>query len=292
MKKAKPVCVFTSDIHANHIKPRCRKEKDWFEYQKEKFLWLNRLCSSLKAPLVAVGDVFETESHPPKLINLVIDNLPDMYVTCGNHDLKYHSRELLHKTAYGVLIKSRGITELNEPFEIKDGFVIHPYHFGEEYDECPKNGKFNILIGHELIWSGKPFPGAPEQGHVDRIIERAPGYDLYVFGDNHHFFKHEKILNNGSLFRLTAKQLLYQPKVHVLYDDGTIDHIDVPVEGDMITREHLEVEKRVKQNVGRFVSGLRKYEGGNIEDRLKELMNDSEIEVCKIIEEEMEKINE
>ena len=305
-----PICIFTSDIHLSHKKPICRKEKDWYEYQKDTLSWLSDLCEQEAVPLIVVGDLFDRPNHPPELINMAIDNMPYCYCTNGNHDLFGHNRELLHKSAYGTFIRSEKATELNKVLPLTDKINLHPYHFGETSGTCnKKDGSYNIALIHELVWETEPFKDAPKQGNVEEVVKRFQGFDAIFCGDNHEKFMTEvdgvKVVNNGSLMRITAKQINYQPSVYILYDDCSIESVDVPVDDDLISTEHLDSQKDIKNKIDGFVKNLSEYEKRKLmldedgkpfnaysfEERIQQaiLINEIEVDVAEIIKEELEK---
>ena len=294
-----PVCIFTSDLHFSDKRPICRKESDWFEYQKGVMVWLNDTCEEYVVPLVAVGDIFDRSRHSNELVNLVIDNMPYCYVTSGNHDNPYNSKELQHKSAYGTFIRSEKATELNSVLNICDGINLFPYHFGQESGKCNKESGINIALVHELVWhdGNEPFKDAPKKGNVEELVKRFQGFDIIVAGDNHEFFMTDvddtKIINNGSLMCITAKQKTYQPLVHLLYTDGSIEHIPVPVEDDMISTDHIDSKKEITEKIGGFVTRLQNSEENDqlsFEERIQQaiVVNEIDVEVKEIILEEME----
>jgi len=290
--KKKPIGIFTSDIHYSERAPICRKEDDWFEYQASTMKWLGKLKKKLKCELFVVGDLFEKAKVSNELLNLTIDNMPPCNITIGNHDILYHSMELLDKSGLGSLTRYDKFVLLNEPLVIGD-YEFIPFHFGQELK--PYEGdKTGVALLHELIWENEPFPGADKKGNVKNIAKQLDGFKYAFVGDNHDkFITHVgdlTIVNHGSLMRLTAKQIEYQPSVCVLYDDGSVESIDVPCDKDKISREHLEVKEIKDERIKDFVESLK---GGtlvhdlNFVENLKEYLASEKIgdSVVELLEE-------
>ena len=292
MKKKKAVAIFTSDLHYSERAPICRKEDDWFEYQASTMKWLGKLKKKLKCELFIVGDLCDKSSASHELLNLIYDNMPSCKITAGNHDIRMHSMELLDKSGLGSLTRYDKFALLNEPLVIGD-YEFIPFHFGQELK--PYEGdKTGVALLHELIWEEEPFPGAPKTGNVKNLAKRLEGFKYAFVGDNHaKFITHVgdlTIVNHGSLMRLTAKQIEYQPSVWILYDDGSVESIDVPCENDKISREHLEVKEIKDERIKDFVESLK---GGtlihdlNFVENLKEYLASEKIDdsVIELLEE-------
>ena len=294
-----PIALIGADYHFSDKRPICRKEEDWFEYQKSVLNFLKDVCDEHDIVHVVVGDIFDRSRHSNELVNLVIDNLPVSYVTAGNHDLPYHNMELNGKSAYGCLTRSKVATQMDEPISFDESVFLHPFHFGQKYHDCPEEFEgFNIALIHELIWETPPFEDAPKKGNVENLVKRLKGYDMIICGDNHEHFITEVdgvvIMNCGSLMRLTAAQVDYQPKVHLLYSDGSLKSIDVPCDNDLISREHLDVKKKTEREINKVVNKLKNKKDGekylmSFEERVERAIVVSEItpKVIEIIKENM-----
>jgi DNA repair exonuclease SbcCD nuclease subunit len=255
----KPLVIFTSDIHLSDKKPICRKEDDWLEYQREKLAWLADLKYKLDCELIIAGDLFDKYSTSHELMNMAVDSLPPCRILCGNHELKFHSMELFDKSCLGSLTRYDKFTLMEDSFSIGD-FEFVPFHFGDEFKSY-EGDKRGVAMIHHLIWSNEPFVGAPKDGNIKNLVKKLKGFEIIDAGDNHGGFVESvgdtTVVNNGSLFRLTSNQINYQPSVWVLYDDGSVESIDVPVENDKISREHLEVKEIKDERIKDFVEGLK-----------------------------------
>ena len=292
-----PLALVTSDLHFSDKMPRCRQEKDWLGYQEGVIDWLKDTCDDLSVPAILVGDIFDRHKHSNELVNLLIDKMPMSFVTFGNHDISGHCPELKHKSAYGTFIRSKVATEMNEVREM-DGVNIHPFHFGHESSICEETKGINIALVHEFVWqNNEPFPGCPPKGEVNELVKRFQGYDIIFAGDHHEYFTAQvgdtTVVNCGSLMRISASQCSYQPVVHLLYTDGHVKQIEVPIGHDKISNEHLTAKSEIEDKIESFVSTLERNEeieqltfeerisraiiiseaNGNIEEILREAMN-------------------
>jgi DNA repair exonuclease SbcCD nuclease subunit len=299
MTKKKPIALVAGDMHFRDAMPRCRHEPDWYEYQKNIMTWLSDQCSAHNVDLIIAGDVFERLKQSNNIVNMAIDNLPKTHCIVGNHDiLPGHNLDLVKKSAYGSFIRSKTGNQIEKGFKIGD-IEFHPFNFSEELTPCPENdSKINIAIIHEFVWhSSEPFPGASPKGEVNELVKRLSGYDGIIAGDHHHFFETRvddtDILNCGSLYRIHASQIDYQPMVHLMFDDGSFDHIEVPCVDDKITREHLDGKKNVAKRIDSFVNNLQPEQQEktkiSFEERVRRsiVVNEIESEVVEIIEENM-----
>lgn len=251
----KPIALYCADLHFKDKKPRCF-EGDWYEFQKEIMIWLNEQCSKYNVDLYCVGDIFDKLKMSNHIVNLAIDNMPTCKTTVGNHDISYvHNLELIHKSAYGSFIRSSTAEQIENGHTVGD-FNVVPFNFSEKFKEC--SGNKSIALIHELIWIDEPFIGAPKRGNVFNIVDKLKGYEIIIAGDNHSWFETEvdgiKILNCGSIMRLTASQKDYQPMVHLMYEDGSFEHIPVPTRE--LNTAIMDMEKDTKNKINAFANNI------------------------------------
>lgn len=255
----KPIVILTSDIHLSEKKPICRGEEDWLGFQRKKLGWLSNLKEKLDCELIIAGDLFDKSSVGHELLNLAIDHLPSCHLICGNHELRFHSMELFDKSCLGSLTRHDKFTLMSEPLVIGD-YEFVGFNFGDEFK--PYEGdKIGVAVCHELAYETEPFPGAPKENNIKSMAKKLGGFKYLSIGDNHDKFTTKvgdlTIVNHGSLMRLTANQIDYQPSVFVLYDDGSVEAIDVPIENDKISREHLEMKEIKDERIGAFVESIK-----------------------------------
>ena len=64
-------------------------------------------------------------------------------------------------------------------------------------------------------------------------------------------------MNPGSILRLTADQIDHKPKVYLWYEEtNTVEPIYLPIEKDMITREHIVLKKEKDERIQKFIDRL------------------------------------
>lgn len=73
------------------------------------------------APVFVVGDLFHSNSDTSfeciQLVQSLADELGELYILAGNHDLPYHSSENINKSAIGILLNSSHIFQIKDFFE-------------------------------------------------------------------------------------------------------------------------------------------------------------------------------
>jgi hypothetical protein len=153
-----------------------------------------------------------------------------------------------------------------------------------------------VFMWHKLIWEKKapPWSDAPT---AKQILKEYPQYDLIVTGDNHASFvvEHEGrlLVNPGSLTRQTADQAKHKPSVYLWYaETNTVKRVELPIEQGVISREHIDKNKKRDARIAAFVSRLQDdWEVGvSFERNLKRFLKKNKIsdKVEAIIREAME----
>lgn len=246
-----PSAILCSDFHLREDPPVCFTG-DWHQEQWKAVELIRNLQAQYKCPVLHAGDLFHHWKPSPALISQALWFLPeDFYSIYGQHDLPQHSWELREKS---------GLHTLEVAGKIK---VLKECHFGQEpndnYKKLTIDGKL-ILVWHHLTYLTKPFPGA-EGGMAEGILRKYPQFDLIVTGDNHCSFTVEyqgrRLVNPGNLTRQTADQADYQPRVALWYaEDNSITWVNLPMQDDVISREHLDHKEERDKRIDAFVSKL------------------------------------
>lgn len=226
----KPIATFCSDIHLTLSKPPCRDDEDWLETQAHYLAQLQDLAAG--SPIVCAGDIFDRWNPPPELIRFAIKHLPDgMICVPGQHDLPNHRLDLMHRSAYGVLVACGKIVDLEYAKVWTDSegrFVLHGYGWGQEIKPQPYKLKpVQIAIVHQYIWTAdKGYKDAPQEANLSAFKKCLQGYDLAVFGDNHKGFVAKagdcQVINNGGFIRRKSNEIFYRPTISQLYSDGNV----------------------------------------------------------------------
>ena len=266
-RSMKPTAILCGDWHIREDTPVCRID-DFQAAQWAKVKFIKELQNEYDCPILHSGDLFDHWKPSPRLISLCIDRLPfDMYVIPGNHDLPNHSLSLLEKSGLWTLERAGKIgilkEELGKVYKIEDFLcTANPIKI--------KTGK-RIGITHQLI--NHPKSDTTAKG----LMKKLKGYDLILTGDNHQSFcfsvnsgtfivepgsfvrqtASQILVNPGSLTRQTADQIYHEPCIWLWYaKDNSVESINIPIEQNVITREHLEKAEVRDARMEAFVERL------------------------------------
>jgi hypothetical protein len=167
--------------------------------------------------------------------------------------------------------------------------------FGSGYGHSDKmcGNPHTILLKHELVWKKEPpFPGAPPEGNVDRVMEDHPGHRLIVTGDNHQPFTHQRgyrsLINCGSLMRRTKAQKDYEPAVWLWGKQDGFKRVPLPVEKN-VWHEDVDVEVggkvfAVLETISKAGKVQDTFEE-NIASQMKDLSHPTKVKLKKIMRE-------
>lgn len=231
--KATPVLLTLSDMHLSHTAPMCRaKEPDWYEVMRRQLDEVRSLAKQYNVPIACAGDIFHKYNPPPELVNFAIKALPRMYAVPGQHDLPNHVYADMHRSAYGCLVSAGIIEDLppNTCIPIAEHVALWGYPWGTKVAFRPDiEGEYqHIAICHQYIWTrGRSFPGAAKDSSVMSFKELARSWSALVFGDNHQRFVKSNIVNNGTFLRRNINEKDEMPAVSLIYDDDTIESIEL-----------------------------------------------------------------
>jgi len=264
----KPIAIAIADLHLSLLQPVCRADKDWMGVQAHYLKQVRDLSHSLNRiqplPVLCAGDIFDRWNAPPELINFALEHLPNgMLCVPGQHDLPMHRMEEMHRCGYGVLKRVGKIHDISGRVEGWEGAYVHGFGWGQRilpFDG--KGGYLHIALIHEYCWvKDKSYPGAPEGCHLSTFTSSLAGYDVAVFGDNHKGFladlveSETKVINCGGLIRRKSDEIDYQPKVGILYDDGSVQRHRLDTSIDKFHEDAAE-RKEVPLNMAEFIEGL------------------------------------
>jgi len=265
--------LLTSDWHLREDTPTCFIG-NWHQEQWKAVELVRNLQARYKCPVLHAGDLFHHWKPSPALISQTLWFLPeDFYTIYGQHDLPQHSWELREKSGLNTLKVAGRLNVINDghwgstPKDI-DGLIL------------PGVGKTKrIYVWHHLTYQQKPFPGA-EGGMAAGILRKYPQFDLIVTGDNHCSFTEEyqgrRLVNPGNLTRQVADQADFQPRVALWYsEDNSIEWVNLPIQKDVISRDHLVVKEERDARIDAFVNSLDgEYKAGmSFEENLTIFLN-------------------
>jgi len=246
----KPTAILTSDWHLREDTPTC-----WIgDFQKEQWSavkFIADLQKQFDCDVIHAGDLFHHWKPSPWLLSKTLMFLPKKFYTIyGQHDLPQHNWELRNKSGIHTLERAKAVV------------VLPGCHYGQTpegyLDWFTPSRK--VLVWHHMTYITKPFPGVTG-GNAGGILRKYPEYDLIVTGDNHVSFTTEyegkRLVNPGNLTRQVADQIDFQPRVALWYaEDNTIKWVNIPVEQDVISREHIERKEQRDERIEAFISRL------------------------------------
>lgn len=242
--------ILTSDWHLRETHPICRTD-DFFATQWRKVKFVADLQARHQCPVLHAGDLYDYWKPSPHLLSLTMQSLPHKFMTAyGQHDLPQHSLALAHKCGVYAL-------------ECAGAVQIAGFHYGE----TPTNSRFLvidnrvILLWHKMVWTGKlPYPGCLDVPALD-ILDKYTECDMIISGDNHKPFVVEDsgrlLVNPGSLSRQTSDQIDHEPRVYLWFaDTNTVDAVYIPIEQNVISREHIDCSEKRDARIEAFVRRL------------------------------------
>ena len=261
----KPLLITTSDLHLSPKPPICRKEHiDWWEYQLNNIKFIKEQQDKYKVPLFIAGDLFndwyfdkvQDKTKWNELILLLKSFNYPIKTIPGQHDLQNNIINTVNSTAYKSLDLVLNCDISNNSYETET-YIIDGFSFGTDLSKikCESTDKLKIIMIHTPVWYNKePYPGASENGNIKNLYNKLSAYDVVISGDFHKGFvctyKNTLFINNGSLMRIKADQINYKPFITLLYDDLSYKQIYMPIENDLITKEHIDIasfkENRLK----------------------------------------------
>lgn len=280
LKSKKPIAVACSDLHLSLRQPACRNEDDWLGVQKYYLDQLNTLARRFNIPVLCAGDIFDRWNPPPELIHFAMSNLPDgMIAIPGQHDLPYHSLDLMHKSGYGVLALSEKIKDISgrQYYHRMPGskdLQITGVAWGQSVPSLAETGNcigcLQILLIHQFCWiPEKGYPGAPAKSNLISIARNLSNYSTAIFGDNHKGFTavvdrewgdmklNCHVMNCGTFIRRKSDEKQYKPSIGLIFSDGTIK------KHELITKDQFHpnigpVEERAEKDFADFMGKLEK----------------------------------
>lgn len=260
MKRTKqnkrPSAILCGDFHLREDQPVCRTD-DHETAQWIKVDFIKALQKKYNCPVLHSGDLFNHWKPSPHLLSKTIEHLPEQFWTIyGNHDQPQHNMELVYKSGIRTLFKAGKL-------KIFPG--VHWGTFPETYkqlrvEQTEIKGK-KILVYHIMTYQAKtPWPGCIDP-MAGKLLRKYPEYDLILTGHNHKsFVEHYEgrlLVNPGSLTRHDADQINHKPRVYLWYaETNTVKPVYLPIEDNVISREHIERKEERDGRIEAFISQL------------------------------------
>ena len=274
--------IFCSDLHLSLHPPIWRSsEPNWFEAMLRPINELKALQEKYNCNIFFTGDLFNlwygsSEKGAAELINFAITHLPYMHCIPGQHDLPDHNRGQIMRTAFYTLVRASVISHLSTPKAFcKRKMIIWPFGFGTKVRPCRtrgKRGEIDICLCHEYHWvPGHCYEGASQETLVglgaEGTTKKFQNYDVTFCGDNHDAFitrfytkDVSRFVNCGTMIRRRSNEKGLQPCVWLLYEDKTIESVDLSITKDRFLDVSEEKHKERIQNydIVRFIKELNK----------------------------------
>ncbi|MBT6048976.1 MAG: hypothetical protein HOG49_19430 [Candidatus Scalindua sp.] len=261
--------LVSADWHIRGDRPVCRTD-DYMEAQQKKIEFISNLAGFHDCPILVAGDFGHRPMWGDRLLNWFISRnskveRPHIIAICGQHDLPNHRLDKWEEAGVGVLSKSIENFEVaHNDFNYDNRIQIHTYPYGEKIQCFTESArKINIAMVHQMVIKSQDDKLWHDQkaDHAKRLLRKFPCYDYILSGDNHQSFvvEHEGryLINAGSLMRMSANQIGDLPSVYsVDIRKNSVERVYLPIEKDVISREHIDVAKKRDDRIDSFVNRL------------------------------------
>lgn len=250
--------IITADWHIRNTRPRCRIDEDWIKTQQKALNQIAEICENKNAPLMVVGDIFNSNSDTSfECINMVqklADRIGGIYILAGNHDLPYHSSENINKSAIGVLLQSENIYKIED---YSDEFSAP--NFDEERNPMP------YMFIHTLTIPSKDKPDFINCETPESLLEKYPTAKWIFTGDYHKNFVYEKngryVINSGCLIRQVSDMKNYQCGAYFVdTEKEIIEFIPIIDNEELVNDEYIIRENEREERIESFVNKLKDVE--------------------------------
>ena len=208
--------LVAADLHLTHKTPLGRKD-NYAETCLGKLKQLVDYANIDETSIIITGDMFDQPNSPIWFVNKIIAVLKEckstIYAIAGNHDLKYHVLDNIRESSLWNLLLSRVILiPMPEGMFLFYGVAANFCNYGEEQFVAPTpvEGSKNILVLHTPVFDVVPFY-MPNADTPESLEKKYPGYDYYLVGDIHQSLITDKVINPGSMMRMTRAQKEHKP---------------------------------------------------------------------------------
>lgn len=255
--------IITADWHIRNTRPRCRIDEDWIKTQQKALNQIAEICENKNAPLMVVGDIFNSNSDTSfECINMVqklADRIGGIYILAGNHDLIYHSSENINKSAIGVLLQSENIYKIKD---YSDEFSAP--NFDEERNPMP------YMFIHTLTIPSKDKPDFIQCETPESLLEKYPTAKWIFTGDYHKNFVYEEdsryVINPGCLIRQVSDMKNYQCVVYFIdTEKEIIEFIPIIDNEELVNDEYIIRENEREERIESFVNKLKDVESVSLD---------------------------
>ena len=254
--------IFAADIHLREDTPVCRTDDFWLA-QLRKVRFIKELINKHNCPLFIAGDIFNKARTSPYVEGMAIAEMPKFWGIPGQHDLPGHNMSNFDRSSLNVLMQARIFNLLTT--DCKDttlhqssiGICGFPFGFNLFKSETKKKFKRKVALIHDMVHKKKAIHENVQSNSGIALLKNN-NYDLIVSGDNHQSFvceyKNKILINCGSMMRIAAGQEDHKPCVWAWDSDtNEVKAIYLPIEKEVISREHIEFQQEKENRMESFV---------------------------------------
>lgn len=284
-----------SCAHFKHDAPAGRK--DGYGGQiLAKVKWIMDNAGQLDAFPVCLGDLFDKKSGTTlretydMMFTIRNSGRGTLYLLLGNHDIQGYNQDISTQPV-GILIQSGCIKKVEDLNGKCSSVIVTAEHYRADYENAksyasePLNG-FHIHMTHGMLVN-RPCPW--DATVVNDAFIAGINADLLLNGHNHVSFQCDKVLNVGSIARISrdGNYLNTFPKAFLVdTSDKSVKLVMVPCHDDVWIDKEEEREpvdfgsfEKAMNDAGEIkdktaiLDGLLKDEQASVKQRVVELMD-------------------
>ena len=287
--------IITSDWHLRSQLPRCRKDENWIETQKNAIEQIYKYAKKYNCNVFIVGDIFHSHSETTVEVIQIVQNLAKklkklglkLYLLAGNHDLLYHSSENIEKSAVGILLKSDNIFPISSYSE-----DVSAGNFDEETENK------EIIFKHVLVFPDvKSLPPNVDAITAKELLSEYSNAEWIFTGDMHKNFHYEKngrhVVNPGCLIREVSDMKDYKNGCYFVDTESEIvERLEIKDDEEFVDDSYILKEKEKTDRIEKFANKLKETKDisldfiSNVESAVKQ--NKLSAELVDTIEELLE----
>lgn len=292
------------DLHLRSQRPQGRVD-DYAAAQEAKLLQVLEAAEKIGAAVLQPGDFFDGIDVPWSLVERYIRLIKEcgvmVYCVRGQHDLRYHSRNV-ENTPLGVM-SAAGAVRIAGPegVALTKDVTLFGCDWGERDVPTPRGADDILLIHRMIVEETKLWPGQVDYVRADKFL-RDNRFRLIVSGDNHQHFTASwggprsgtrYLVNCGSLMRMAVDQVEHRPTAYLYHIDGQQlmrRPIIVSPSDEVFDVERIEKSREKNRELDAFLEelGSKRDFGLNFLDNLRAALGGlsaSESGVREIVEE-------
>ena len=243
--------ILCADLHLRVDRPRCRKDEDWIETQRQQLFFIKKEAFNNNCPVLIAGDIFHT-SQVPDILKTMFQTIfsgLEVYAIAGQHCLPWHSWGKVFSSSFGVLLTS--------------GIIKEPkFDFAHYNEQIVKNGS-DILVIHDLIFeSEKQIPPNVKAKTAKEVLNSNKSYKWILCGDQHHSFHFEEkgrhVIMAGCMNRQAADMKDYVPRIWLIDTDADlVTQIPIPDDVEMVDDEYLVKAEDRADRISAFIETIK-----------------------------------